>query len=220
MNIAVSPKTIPLSWEDYLTGNYDHSVIPWPRYRYSGTGVVEVPSELTRNIRIGKKLSRLFDDTDSGVVAYTNSVSVEVERSQKEERIPDVLVVPEECDTCFTQASQRLLDDAPGIITLAMPAPILVVEVVSPSSVKVDLEEKPFEMMERGVGEYVSIDWRKEIVQVWSCTEDGKNYNFSEYCTGDTGDAQVNQRIVLNSFPSLSITVDEMILRVGQIVSK
>ena len=159
--------------------------------------MVEVTSELTRNIRIGKRLSRLFEDIDSGVVAYTNSISVEVERSQKEERIPDVLVVSEECD--------RLLDDAPGIVTLGMPAPILVVEVVSPSSVKADLEEKPFEMMERSVEEYVSIDWRKEVVQVWSYTGDGKNYNFCEYHSGE--------RVLLKTFPSLVLTVDEMILK-------
>ena len=67
-----------MTWQDYLAGNYDRSVIPWPRCRYSGTGVIEVPSELTRNIRIGKKLARLFEDTDSGVVAYTNNISVEV----------------------------------------------------------------------------------------------------------------------------------------------
>ena len=205
MNIAVSPQTIPITWQDYLSGNYDRSQIPWPRYRYSGTGVVEVGNELTRNIRIAQKLLLMLLAQQGGHGVYTNSISVEVERSQKEERIPDVLVVSEECD--------RLLDDAPGIVTLVMPAPILVVEVISPSSVKADLEEKPFEMMERGVGEYVSIDWRKEIVQVWSRTEDSKNYNFSEYRTGDTGDAQVNQRVVLNSFPSLLITVDEMILK-------
>ncbi|NEP46265.1 MAG: Uma2 family endonuclease, partial [Okeania sp. SIO2H7] len=98
-----------------------------------------------------------------------------------------------------------LLDDAPGIVTLDMPAPILVVEVVSPSSIKADLEEKPFEMMERGVGEYVSIDWRKEVVQVWSRTEDGKTYNFSEYGSGE--------RVVFNLFPALVMTVDEMILK-------
>ena len=160
-------------------------------------GVVEVSPEWTRNIKIGKRLAQVLEDAGSGVVAYTNNINVEVERSQKEERIPDVLVVSEECD--------RLLDDAPGIVTLEMPAPILVIEVVSPSSVKADLEEKTFEMMERRVGEYVSIDWRKEIIQVWSRTEDGKTYNFCEYRTGD--------RVRLTSFPALTITVDEMILK-------
>lgn len=197
MNITLSPQTIPIPWQDYLAGNYDHSLIPWQRYRYSGTGVVEVSSEAIRNTRIAKRLERLLEDIRTDVVAYRNTVGVEVERSQKEERIPDVLVVSEECDC--------LLEDPKSTITFDMPAPILEVEVVSPSSVKDDLEDKPFEMMDRGVGEYVSIDWRKEMVQVWSRTEDGKNYSFSEY--------RVGEQVILNSFPTLVITVDEMILK-------
>ena len=197
MNIALTPQTIPVAWEDYLSGTYDSTLIPWSHYRYSGTGVVEVSSEAFRNARIAKFLSRLIEDNNPGVFAYTNAIGVEVERSQKEERIPDVLVISEEC--------LAMLDDDSHVITLDMPAPLLVVEVVSPSSVKDDLEAKPFEMMERGVGEYVSIDWRTETIQVWSCTEDGKNYNFCEYRSGE--------RVVLNSFPSLMITVDEMILK-------
>ena len=197
MNIALSPQTIPISWPDYLARNYDRTLIPWPRYRYSGTGVVEVVGEAAQNVRIAQKLLFCLLAQSGDHAVYTNSISVEVERSQKEERIPDVLVISEECD--------RLLGTEGSVITLDMPTPLLVVEVISPSSVKADLEEKPFEMMERSVGEYVSIDWRKEIVQVWSYTGDGKNYNFSEYRTGD--------RVVLKSFPALSITVDEMILK-------
>ena len=197
MNVALSPQTIPISWQDYLAGSYDRALIPWPRYRYSGTGVVEVSSEAIRNTRIAKYLERLLDSARADVVAYRNTVGVEVERSQKEERIPDVLVISDECD--------RLLEETKSTVTLDMPAPILVVEVVSPSSVKDDLEEKPFEMMERGVGEYVSIDWRNEIVQVWSYTGDGKNYNFCEYCTGE--------RVLLKTFPLLVLSVDEMILK-------
>lgn len=197
MNIALSPQTIPMSWQDYVARNYDRALIPWPRYRYSGTGVVEVSGEAAQNVRIAQKLllSLLVQPGDHAV--YTNSISVEVERSQKEERIPDVLVIPAECD--------RALGKEGGIVTIDMPAPILVVEVVSPSSVKDDLEDKPFEMMGRGVGEYVSIDWRKEVVQVWSCTEDGKNYNFVEYRSGE--------KVVLRSFPDLTITVDALILK-------
>ena len=197
MNIAVSPQTIPIAWQDYLAGNYDCALIPWPRYRYSGTGVVEVSGEAVRNVDIAKRLSRLIEDHNRDVIVYTNSISVEVERSQKEERIPDLIVINKE--------TRQQMGDESRIVTLAMPAPILVVEVVSPSSVKADLEEKPFEMMERGVGEYVSIDWRKESVQVWSYTGDGKNYNFCEYHSGE--------RVLLKTFPSLVLTVDEMILK-------
>ena len=197
MNLVTNTQSIPMSWQSYLAGNYDRSLIPWSRYRYSGKGVVAVSPEVTRNVRIGKFLSRLLEDTDPCVVAYTNSISVEVERSQKEERIPDVLILSEKGD--------RQLDDAPGVVTLDMPAPILVIEVVSPSSIREDLEEKPFEMMERGVGEYVSIDWRTEVVQVWSRTEDGRTYNYMEYQSGE--------RVILKTFPTLALTVEELMLK-------
>ena len=197
MNIALSPQTISMSWQDYIAGNYDRTLIPWQRYRYSGMGVIEVGSEAAHNARIAKRLSRLIERENPNVVAYTNCIGVEVERSQKEERIPGVLVITEESD--------RLLGREESVITLDMPAPLLVVEVVSPSSVKDDLEEKPFEMMDRSVGEYVSIDWHKEIVQVWSFTEDSESYNFSEY--------RSDERVILTSFPALVITVNEMILQ-------
>ena len=197
MNIAVSPQTIPIAWQDYLARNYDRTLIPWPRYRYSGTGVVEVSGEAVRNVEVAQNLFLLVLAQARDYVVYMNSISVEVERSQKEERIPDLIVINKE--------TRQQMGDESRIVTLAMPAPILVVEVVSPSSVKEDLEEKPFEMMERGVGEYVSIDWRKEVVQVWSFTGDGKNYNFCEYRTGE--------RVLLKTFPELVLTVDEMILK-------
>ena len=200
MNIAVSPQTIPISWQDYLSRNYDRTQIPWQRYRYSGTGVVEVTSEVLKNGVVARRLARRLEPfvSDPDQQILLNILGVEVERSEREERIPDLAVISEDL--------ADLIDfDNSSTLTLDMPSPLLVVEVVSPSSVKDDLETKPFEYMGRSVGEYVSIDWRKEIVQVWSCTEDGKNYNFSEYRSGD--------HVVLNSFPSLSITVDEMILK-------
>ena len=198
MNIALTPQTIPISWQDYLTGNYDRSLIPWQRYRYSGTGVVEVPSEVLRNGVIARRLARrlepFVEDPDEQILL--NILGVEVERSEREERIPDLAVISEEL--------ANLIDfDTSSTLTLDMPAPLLVVEVVSPSSVKDDLETKPFEYMNRGIGEYMSIDWRKEVVQVWSYTGDGKNYNFSEYRTGE--------RIILKTFPALVMTVNEII---------
>ena len=201
MNVALSPQTIPISWQDYLAGSYDRALIPWPRYRYSGAGVVEVSNEAFRNHRVAQSLRDVLksemQQMSQGGEVVVNSLGVEVERSQKEERIPDLMVISAEC--------LSMLDDDSHVVTLDMPSPILVVEVVSPSSVKDDLEEKPFEMMERGVGEYVSIDWRSEIVQVWSYTGDGKNYNFCEYRTGE--------RVLLKTFPSLVLSVDEMILK-------
>lgn len=201
MNLALSPQTIPIAWSDYLARTYDPALIPWPRYRYSGTGVVKVPSEAIHNHRIAQSLRDILleeiNRLNVGGEIFVNAIGVEVERSQKEERIPDLMFISDECAKCLSKESH--------VITLDMPAPILVVEVVSPSSVKDDLEDKPFEMMDRGVGEYVSIDWREETVQVWSRTEDGKTYNFAQYHGGE--------RVVLQSFSALELTVAQLILK-------
>jgi Uma2 family endonuclease len=127
--------------------------------------------------------------------SYQNSIGVEVERSDKQERIPDILVINKETRALISRDSR--------IVTRDMPDPILVVEIVSPSSVKEDLEEKPFEYMERGVGEYVSIDWKQQRIIVWSRT-DGKSYNVNEYNKGDAV-------ITLESFPEITMTLNQMI---------
>ena len=198
MNIALSPQKIPIPWEDYVSGYFDRAMIPWARFRYSKDGVIEVSGEVLRNVDIAGELYSTFRAEIKRSAldwkCYMNSISLEVELSDKEERIPDVMVI--------TKDTHRMIGDESRIVTFDMPAPILVIEVISPSSVKEDLEVKPFEYMHRGVGEYVAIDWRKERVQVWSHT-DGKNYNFVEYGAGE--------RMVLNSFPELKLSVDDVI---------
>ena len=136
MNIAVSPQTIPIAWQDYLARNYDRTLIPWPRYRYSGTGVVEVPTEAAINNEIALNVRDIIigEVKQAKGKVYINGIGVEVTRSEKEERIPDIVVVSKE--------GVELIDRETHVITLDMPAPILVVEVVSPSSVKGRLGRK------------------------------------------------------------------------------
>ena len=199
MNITATPQIIPISWNDYLTRNFDRSIIPWEQYRYSGTGVIEVVGESIQTVeiadalrdRLKAEIKRLGTDWKT----YQNSISIEVERSSKQERIPDILVID--------GATRRLIGDESRMVTRDMPAPTLAVEVISPSSQKDDLKEKPFEYMERGVGEYVSIDWRAKVVTVWSRT-DGKSYNYCQYTK--------TQSVVLESFPDLGLTVNELIV--------
>ena len=85
-----------------------------------------------------------------------------------------------------------------------MPAPILVVEVISPSSIKVDLEDKDAEYLHRGVGEYMSIVWRSASIIVRSRTNDGR-YSRREYGKGDA--------IALATMPGLTIDVDSLIAK-------
>ncbi|MEM9219027.1 MAG: Uma2 family endonuclease [Cyanobacteria bacterium P01_F01_bin.150] len=201
MDLALSPQIVSMSWQDYIARNYDRAIIPWDRYRYSGTGVIEVGGEAIQNVEIADELRDRFKAEIKRLgldwKTYQNSLSVEVEHSIKQERIPDVLVID--------GATRSLMDRESRIITKDMPAPILIVEVVSPSSKVDDLEDKPFEDMGRGVGEYLSINWRNEIVMVWSRTEDGKTYNVVTY--------HVGEQVALQTFPELMITVDQLILK-------
>ena len=92
MNIALSPPVIPISWQDYVARNFDRTIIPWQRYRYSGTGVIEVSGEAVRNVEIADELRDIVRSEIRRLghnwKCYTDSISLEVERSQKEERIP------------------------------------------------------------------------------------------------------------------------------------
>lgn len=200
MNVALTPsETILMSWEQYVSRNFNRAFIPWDRYRYSKKGVVEVSGEVRQNADIA---GNLFSELKSEIKrsgtdwkCYMNSISLEVELSDKEERIPDLIVI--------TQETFDLIGPESRIVTLDMPAPILVVEVVSPSSMATDLKAKELEYLYRRVGEYVSIDWRNQIVIVRSRNEDGASYNYNEFKAGET--------VALTSFPDLNVTVDEII---------
>lgn len=92
MNIALSQQTIPMSWQDYLAKNYDRAIIPWERYRYSSSGVVEVVGESIQNVeiadalrdRIKAEINRLGLNWRS----YQNIIGVEVERSDNKKEFP------------------------------------------------------------------------------------------------------------------------------------
>lgn len=200
MNVTLAPPpVIPMSWERYVTKDYNRAHIPWEKYRYSKNGVIEVAGEVRQNADIAGELFSIFKAEikrlNMGRKCYINSLSLEVELSDKEERIPDVMVIPSE--------TFELIGPDSRIITLDMPAPILVVEVVSPSSIATDLRAKELEYLYRGVGEYVSIDWRNKIIIVRSRNEDGRSYNYNEFKSGN--------QVLLKSFPELSLTVDEVI---------
>ena len=200
MNVTLAPpKVIPMSWERYVAQDYNRAHIPWEQYRYSKDGVIEVPGEALRNVDIAMDLYREFSVEIKRLNyewrCYINSISLEVELSDKEERIPDLIII--------TNKTHKLIGDESRIVTLDMPAPVLVVEVVSPSSIATDLRAKELEYLHRGVGEYISIDWRNKIVIVRSRNEDGSSYNYNEFKTG--------QQVALKSFPELNVSVDEII---------
>ena len=199
MNIVIAPPpTIAMSWERYVTNDYNRASIPWPKYRYSKDGVIEVSGEVRQNADIAGELFSKFKAEikrmGTGWKCYINSISLEVELSDKEERIPDLMVISSE--------TFEMIGPESRIVTLDMPAPLLVIEVVSPSSIATDLKAKELEYLHRGVGEYISIDWRNEVVIVRTRT-DGLSYTYNEFKAGE--------QVVIQTFPELKMMVEQMI---------
>lgn len=198
VNITLAPKVIELDWQRYVANDYNRAMIPWPNYRYSKNGVIEVGGEVRRNAEIAGELFSLFKAEikrlSTDWKCYMNSLSLEVELSDKEERIPDLMII--------TAETYDQIGPESRIVTLEMPAPVLVIEVVSPSSMATDLRAKELEYLHREVGEYISIDWRNQVVIVRTHTDD-KSYTYNEYKAGE--------RVILQSFRELDITVDQMI---------
>lgn len=198
MNVSLSPQTIPMSWQDYIAKNFDRSTIPWDKYRWIQGEIIPVGGEGKLNSLIamvlGRILDRYIEDHDLEWTVFVNHLEVEVDLSKRQTRIPDLMVV-----------SNSVLDEMgneESVITKAMTPPILVIEIVSPSSVKDDYQAKELEYLDRGIQEYVSIDWKKEQIIVRSLT-DGKSYNYASYKPGD--------RFSLNTFPQLPLNVDQVL---------
>ena len=202
MNIVLNPpESIVIPWQDYVAGNFDLSLIPWKRSRYSGDGVVEVPTEAARNGIIAKRLARSIEVfvSDPDYQIFTDIAGIEIPhyiRTKHEERIPDLMVVPEEL-------ADQLDIDRNVVITLDMtPPPLLIAEVVSPSSTQDDIEVKANEYEACGITDYLAIHWQEGVVYRWSRLL--RRWAYEVY-SGD-------QRIELVSLPKLKVTVNDLIL--------
>ena len=199
MNISITPTKILMSWDDYRLRRYDRSQIPWHTFRWEDGEVVPVGKEGFLNSIIAERLRDLIKQwiAEQGErwVCLGDKLEVEVRYSKHRGRIPDVIVIS--YDTAMQLSADNL-----DTITWAMPAPILVVEVISPSSIKTDLGDKDAEYLHRGVGEYMSIDWRNKSIIVRSRSDDG-SYTRAEYGEGET--------VVLATMAGLAIAVNPLV---------
>jgi len=123
---------------------------------------------------------------------------VSVSSSQVTARQPDLIVHSDE-------SRAAILEDG-KLLRIDMPVPLLVVEVCSSSkteqqSRRRDYEEKPAEYAARGIPEYWLVDPDGAIVRVGSLV--GREYKFQDF----TG----NQMLVSPTFPSLNLTVEQVL---------
>jgi Uma2 family endonuclease len=140
--------------------------------------------------RLGIYQDRLRVKSEIAVQSYTVGV-----------RVPDLMIFSEELASAMRGAKRSL-------VTLDMPPPMLVVEVVSPDSEKRDYRYKRTEYAARGIPEYWIIDPIAEKVTILEWVEG--MYEEKVF--------QSKDNIISPQLGTLSLTVNE-ILQAGECVN-
>ncbi|NJM46547.1 MAG: Uma2 family endonuclease [Alkalinema sp. RU_4_3] len=153
-----------ISLEEYLT--YDDGTDT--RYELVDGVLVEMSLGTGQHSGIIRRLSKTFEREAEKVglawVAIPALVGVETKVPGKKDfaRIPDVTVLPE--------SQWEIIESRSGsaVVRLDESAPILVAEVISPSTKTTDFGEKRSEYADRGINEYWIINPAKKTVLVLS----------------------------------------------------
>jgi Uma2 family endonuclease len=186
-----------MSLEEYL--NYDDGTDT--RYELVDGVLVEMSLGTGKHSGIIRRLSKAFEREAENMglawAAIPSLVGVETKVAGKKDhvRIPDVTVLPE------TQWNVIEARSGSAVIRLHEAAPILVAEVISPSTKSTDLGQKRSEYADRGINEYCLIDPVKKVVLVLTLV--GNAYQEATF----TG----NSLIISLTFPSLTLTAIEVL---------
>lgn len=179
------------SIEDYL--NYDDGTDR--RYELVNGELIELPAESDLNVQIAGflfvMLSQLMPyyllrrGTEIAVSSYTVT-----------SRYPNLIVLTEALLASLEGATR-------SVITLDMPAPVLVVEIVSPGAInhERDYVSKRSEYAERGISEYWLIDPEANLVTVLML--DREIYKAAEFRGSD--------RIISPAFGALQLTAEQLL---------
>ncbi|MFB2837155.1 Uma2 family endonuclease [Floridanema evergladense] len=149
-----------MSLAEYL--NFDDGTDTW--YELENGELVAMPPESDRNQRIASLLFAFF--LNQGISSYRLRIGTEIVVSslRATTRFPDLIVLSEELATALEGANR-------STITLDMPPPLLVVEVVSPGQEKRDYRYKRSEYGARGIAEYWIVDPMQQKVTVLEWVE-------------------------------------------------
>ncbi|NES23451.1 MAG: Uma2 family endonuclease [Symploca sp. SIO3E6] len=186
--------TVKLTFEQYL--EYDDGTDN--RYELCDGELIPMPPESKRNIWMSLWLMyELAQMVERRLVFPTNCCELQV-IGKTQNRFPDLVVIREEH---LIEPEKRCT------ITLNMPPPRLVVEVVSPyrnqkdENYKRDYIEKRQQYEQRGIPEYWIVDPQARLVTVLLLING--RYQATEF----TG----NQRIVSRIFPELELTAKQVL---------
>jgi Uma2 family endonuclease len=192
--IAAPAKLLTL--DEYLVYQPDNDV----RYELVNGELVEMPTESFKNLNIAKfLLYELAKYVPLMLLAYNTEIEVAGFRTTS--RIPDLVLHSEESVAALIQNPRNL-------ITGNMPAPALVIEVVSPGQENRDRDYrfKHTEYAARGIAEYWIID--SELQQVTICLWVNGQYEDTIY----TNDSVLVSTIV----PNFNLSANQ-ILAFGQL---
>ncbi len=164
------------------------------RYELEDGILVEMPPDSPENLAIARfLLVEFLNYLPLQRIAYNTEIEVSGYRAQC--RIPDLLVHTEESLLALAGAARATL-------TRDMPAPMLVIEVVSPGSMNVirDYRYKRTEYAARGIAEYWIVDPQER--QVTLC----------QWIDGQYEDTLVkgSEPIPSRVIPALALTVDQL----------
>ncbi|MBD3887052.1 Uma2 family endonuclease [Phormidium tenue FACHB-886] len=184
------------TFEEYAA--LDPSELPDGNYELVNGVIVEMGAENDGNVLIA---GFLFSVLLQSVPHYLmrRGTEIRVSSSLVTSRYPDLMVVTEEIH-------QALKRDRRSLIDSNMPAPRLVVEVVSPgepgsNNYDRDYIEKPKEYAKRGIPEFWLVDPLREVVLVLSLA--GDTYKAVEFRGSD--------RIQSPTFQALSLTAQQVL---------
>ncbi len=196
MNLApMMPTTHPrMTLEDYL--NYESGTDR--NYELVDGVLVEMGAENDINVEIESLLISVLLQF-LPFYLFRQGTEIEVPSAYAKTRYPDLMVLTPE-------TRNAMKGDQRSIVLREMPAPALVVEVVSPGdeeseNYKRDYKYKPREYAARHIPEYWIIDPVRKVILVGILN--GQTYQFQP-CRG-------NQPIVSPTFPHLNLTAQEVL---------
>lgn len=180
-----------LTAEEYLS--YDDGTDN--RYELVNGKLVEMPPESNINARIAMFLLGQFLQLAPFTRLCHKDAEIEVASVRASFRIPDLMVLSEAGEAALTGRSRNT-------ITLEMPPPLLVVEVVSLNDSARDYRHKRSEYAVRGILEYWIIDPDCKKVTILTLVE-----GFYDEVVFEGG-----QQIISPTFPNFALTANQILL--------
>ncbi|MDY7004422.1 MAG: Uma2 family endonuclease [Cyanobacteriota bacterium] len=180
-----------LTAEEYL--NYNDGTDT--RYELLNGLLIEMPPESNLNARIAAFLFAHFLKILPFSRICHKDAEIQVASIKASFRIPDLMILSE-------AGEEALLGSSRNTITLEMPTPLLVIEVVSPDNPARDYRYKRSEYAVRGIPEYWIVDPAKQQISVLTLNE------------GFYDDVvfQGEQAIVSQVFPNVELTANQILL--------